>query len=161
MTGIHWRNPLLTVRAPEWVFAFYALLVHFFWEMMQTPFFQEMPAMAHWPATLFCLRATVGDVAITLVAYLMVAVVERDRGWFIEPVKGAVALYLGVGLVLTAGLEVHAVYWAHRWAYSPVMPIVPGLGIGLVPVVQWIVVPMVVLFVVRRHHLGAGKAGRG
>lgn len=161
MTSIQWRNPLLTVRTPEWVFAFYALLLHFFWEMLQTPFFAGMAAMAHWPATLFCLQATLGDVAITLVACLSAAAAARDRGWFIAPGRVELLLYMSSGLALTLALELHAVHWGKRWAYSAAMPVVPGVGVGLVPIVQWLVVPLVVLFVVRRHHLGAGKAVRG
>ncbi len=161
MTAIHWRNPFLSVRAPEWVFAFYAFLLHFLWEMLQTPFFADMPGMAHWPATLFCLQATVGDVAITLAAYWAVAAAMRGRGWFIDPGTMGVLLFLGVGLAITIVLELHAVYWAQRWAYSATMPVVPALGVGLVPILQWLAVPLVVLFVVRRHHLGVEKAGRG
>ena len=64
-----WRNPLLSLQAPEWVLAMYAFLGHFVWEMLQTPFFAGMPTMAHWPATLMCLKATIGDVVIALAEY--------------------------------------------------------------------------------------------
>ena len=35
------------------------------------------------------------------------------------------------------------------------MPIVPGLNVGLVPIVQWLILPWPALFLLRRHHIGA------
>lgn len=135
----------------------YLFLLHFVWEMLQTPFFAEMAAMPHWPATLFCLKATIGDVAIGLAAFAGGALVERSRGWFLEPSPMALIVYMLVGLAATVGLELHAVAQG-RWSYSELMPVVPGLRVGVVPLLQWIVLPCAALFLLRRHHLGAGRA---
>lgn len=54
---------------------------------------------------------------------------------------------------MTILLEWHAVYWTGRWAYSDLMPIVPFLGIGVVPILQWLVLPPAVLYFLRRHYL--------
>ena len=149
-----WNNPLLTLRTPEWVAAFYLFLVHFVWEMLQTPFFAGMPAMAHWPATLVCLKATLGDVVIGVVAFAMAALVQRDRGWFLAPTWRSLAVFIGTGLLATVLLEWHALAQG-RWSYGEMMPVVPGLGVGLLPLLQWIILPWPVLFLLRRHHLGA------
>ena len=37
------------------------------------------------------------------------------------------------------------------WTYSSLMPIIPGLGVGLVPVLQWIVLPPLVAALVARQ----------
>ena len=152
-TDTHWRSPLVTLRAPEWVFAMYAFLMHFAWEMLQTPFFSGMSTMEHWPATLLCLKATLGDVVIALAAMNLSGLALRDRGWFLAPEIQSLSVYLCVGLACTIALELHAL-WTGRWAYSSMMPTVPGLGVGLVPLLQWIVIPLATAFVVRRHHLG-------
>ncbi len=154
MSDIEWRNPLLSLRAPEWVLAMYAFLLHFVWEMLQTPLFAEMPTMAHWPATLFCLRATVGDVAIAVVAFGTVAALDGRRGWFLDPSRRSIVTYLACGVLLTIVLELHAVFWARRWSYSDLMPVIPALGVGLVPILQWIALPLATLFLLQRHHLG-------
>lgn len=154
MTAVRWRNPLTSLRTPEWVLAMYALLVNFLWEMLQTPFFADMPQMAHWPATLLCLRATTGDAGIAVAAHLAVAARWRDRGWFLAPDRPKVALLIALGVLATVLLELHAVHWAARWSYSGLMPVIPLLGVGLVPIVQWIVLPPLTLFLLRRHHLG-------
>ena len=148
-----WRSPFVTLRAPEWVFAMYAFLMHFAWEMLQTPFFAGMSDMKHWPATLMCLKATLGDVTIALAATSLAGLAARDRGWFLASDIRGIGTYFGVGLALTIALELHALRTG-RWAYSALMPTVPGLGVGLVPLLQWIVIPLATAFVVRRHHLG-------
>ena len=148
-----WRSPFVTLRAPELVVAMHAFLMHFAWEMLQTPFFAGMSDMKHWPATLMCLKATLGDVIITLVAMSLAGLAARDRGWFLGPNIPSLGTYLGVGLGSTIALELHALRTG-RWVYSALMPTVPGLGVGLVPLLQWIVIPLATAFVVRRHHLG-------
>jgi len=37
-----------------------------------------------------------------------------------------------------------------RWTYSDLMPLVPPFGTGLLPLLQWIVVPLLVLSLTRR-----------
>ncbi len=37
------------------------------------------------------------------------------------------------------------------WNYLPTMPLVPGTDIGLVPLLQWIVLPLLTVWFVRRQ----------
>jgi hypothetical protein len=154
MSNGEWNSPLLSVRTPEWVLGLYAFLLHFLWEMLQTPFFADMTGMPHWPATLLCLRATVGDVAIALAAFAAAAAMQKSRGWFVAPARNALLAYVLVGVVATVALEIHATTQG-RWSYSGLMPVIPGLGVGMVPLAQWLILPWPLLFLLRRHHLGA------
>ncbi len=154
MNDALWRSPIVTLRTPEWVLALYLFLLHFVWEMLQTPFFDGMPAMPHWPATLFCLGATLGDVAIGLLSFGAAALTQRDRGWFLSPSLAAASVFIMTGLASTVVLELHATA-VGRWAYSPLMPVLPGLRVGVVPLLQWVVLPPIALFLLRRHHLGS------
>lgn len=153
MEGIVWHHPLKSLRTPEWVLAMYLFLLHFVWEILQTPFFWSMPGMAHWTATLLCVRATLGDVVIGIACFSAVSLAWRDRGWFLAPHRAMLALYVGLGVLATLVLEMHAL-GTGRWAYAAAMPVLPGLGVGLVPVLQWLVLPPAALFILRRHHLG-------
>jgi len=38
-----------------------------------------------------------------------------------------------------------------RWAYSEAMPHLPVLGTGLLPLLQWLVIPPLVLWFIRRQ----------
>ncbi len=144
--------------APEVPLAAFAFLMHFVWEMLQTPLFVGMPTMAHWPATLFCLWATLGDVVIAIAGFEAASLVRRDRGWFLAPARFELAAYYCVGVLATMALEWHAIGWG-RWSYAASMPLLPILGTGLAPLLQWILLPGPVLYLLRRHYRGDDAGG--
>ena len=41
------------------------------------------------------------------------------------------------------------------WRYAEIMPIVPKIGIGLVPLIQWIILPLLLVWFVKRQLDGA------
>ena len=55
---------------------------------------------------------------------------------------------LAAGLGFTVFSEWYNVYVTGAWAYQPAMPLVAG--IGLTPLLQWLVVPLSMLFIARR-----------
>lgn len=148
-------GPLRQLPAiPEFNVALFALLLNFPWEFLQVPFFAEMPAMAHWDAVLFCTRATLGDVLIALVAYWVVAGVQRRRDWLRCPDARALLGFVAVGVVITIGLEWHATVLQDRWQYGELMPTLPLLGTGLAPLLQWLLLPPPIVWLARRQLLG-------
>ena len=134
--------------------AFIAFLLHFVWEFFQVPLFAGMPDMAHWDAVRFCARAALGDAVISLAAFWVVALVYRDRHWVLAPPKAAITGFIAVGVVITVALEWHATTIADRWQYGDLMPTLPVLGTGLSPLMQWILVPPLVVWIARRQILG-------
>ena len=126
-----------------------SLGLNFVWEMLQAPLFEDMLTMPRWTATWLCARASIGDAVITLVAYGSVALLARSRTWIVVPRVGQVAGYLVVGLAATVALEFLNVYVLGRWSYAPRMPLV--WGVGLAPIAQWLIVPLLVLWVARRY----------
>lgn len=139
---------------PEFNVALFALLLNFPWEFMQVPLFAEMPAMAHWDAILFCTRAALGDVLIALVAFWGVAALRRQRGWLLCPDARAVLGFVAVGIAITIGLEWHATALHQRWQYAEGMPTLPLLGTGLMPLLQWLLLPPLVAWLARRQIVG-------
>ena len=73
------------------------------------------------------------------------------------PGKGALAAYLVTGVMITIVFEWYAIYWAGRWSYSDLMPVVPVIRVGLAPLVQWIILPLAVLFFLRSHRPAGGN----
>ena len=55
-----------------------AFVLNVAWEMVQARFFADMAGLSFWDASRRCLLATVGDVAITVVAYCAVAAWVRQ-----------------------------------------------------------------------------------
>ena len=145
---------------PEVNLAIFSFAFHFVWEALQVPTYAGMAEMAHWPATLLCTRATAGDVGFALAAFWITALAARSRRWFMNPKPWQIALFLGVGIALTIGFEWYYIEISGRWVYSDLMPLVPPFGTGLSPLGQWVVVPLVVLFVLRRQTAGADALSR-
>lgn len=149
-------SPRTPLRIPSWqpwtAVGLFALLLHFVWEMLQFPLFIGMSAAPHGEATRACLIATLGDAAIILIGYGCAAAVTRSRLWALRPGTAGIAVYLAVGLALALLAEYIAVRVLARWSYAPAMPTV--LGIGLAPLLQWVVVPPLILWLVRTHVAG-------
>lgn len=128
----------------------FAFLLHFVWEMLQVPFYARMGSASHWGAVLGCARATGGDVLISLAGYAAAAAWTRDRLWLGQRHRrDALAVFLGTGVAITIVLEWLNVHVWRTWAYAPAMPAV--LGIGLAPILQWLLVPALTLWLAGRH----------
>jgi hypothetical protein len=52
------------------------------------------------------------------------------------------------GLAIAVTVELAAVHALGRWEYAARMPILPGLGVGLSPVAQMLVLPPIIFRVV-------------
>ena len=145
---------------PEWNVAVFALLLSFPWEVLQAPLFAGMANAPHVEVIKGCLQATLGDMVIMLIAYGSISLLARNRRWVLAPSRRQLALFIAIGVAITAAIEWLATrgHWVERWAYSQRMPVVPGVGIGLAPLVQWIVLPLLVVWFVRRQ-LAHGAAG--
>ena len=127
----------------------FAFLLHFLWEMAQTPFYAGMPGSRHWDAVLQCGWATAGDVVIVLCSYAAVAIATRQQYWLEKSWGWRLSAYLLIGLGVTILLEWLNVYLWGRWAYAPSMPTL--LGVGVTPLVQWIALPPLNLWLALRH----------
>ena len=66
-----------------------------------------------------------------------------------------VATFVAVGILLTVGFEFCDTNISLRWTYADLMPLVPPFGIGLSPLLQWLIIPPLVIWLTRRHLLGA------
>jgi hypothetical protein len=139
------------IEAPETNVAIFAFLLNLVWELAQVPLFAGMPTTDHWRAILVCGRATLGDVVIVLVAFGSVAVVARSRNWVLRPTVRQGVGFVAAGVVVTIIMEGLATRVLHRWAYAEAMPVLPILGVGLSPLLQWLLLPPLVLWFVRRQ----------
>jgi hypothetical protein len=139
------------IDAPETNVAIFAFLLNLPWEFVQVPLFVGMPEAGHWQAILVCGRATLGDVGIALVAFGAVALAARSRAWVLAPTPRRIGGFVAVGVLITVVLERLATGAQGRWAYAEAMPVVPLLGVGLSPLLQWIVLPPLVVWFVRRQ----------
>jgi len=134
---------------PEFDVAVFSFLLHFVWEFIQLPTYVGMAEMPHWEGTKLCLSATFGDVGFALLAYWITALAARDRDWILDQVGWQIALFIAIGVGLTIGFEYYYTQISGRWIYSDSMPLVPPFETGLSPLLQWLVIPPIVIWFTR------------
>lgn len=137
--------------SPELNVAIFALLLNFPWELLQAPLFAGLATAPHWQAVKTCAVATMGDAAIMLTAFWSVALMARSRHWLARPKPLQMIAFVLVGLGITVAIEFWATEVAGRWTYAKAMPVIPALGVGLAPMIQWLTLPLLVVWFVRRQ----------
>lgn len=142
------------LRTPEVNVAIFAFLLNFVWEFWQAPFFGSLQALSHFEGVWLCTIATGGDVVITLCAYWAASASSGSRRWVLRPRWPAIAVYIGIGMVATILLEWLATGLLKRWAYSELMPTLHVIGTGLLPFLQWLILPPVTLWLARNQIVG-------
>lgn len=145
---------MFSARVPELPFALFALLLHFPWEILQAPLWVGMANLAHAEGVRVCTIAALGDVVIAVAAYWSGALAARSRLWLLAPPRAALIAYLLIGLVLTIAYEFVATGPLAFWEYAPSQPRLPILGTGLAPVLQWLLLPPLTLWLARTYLLG-------
>lgn len=126
--------------------ALVAFAIHFAWEMGHARWYATMNELPFWTATAWCARAALWDVAISACAFVAAALAIRSWRWPRALELLPVAIYIASGLAVTIAIE----WWAvsiGRWRYAPGMATVAGVGVS--PLLQWIVVPVVLIAVAR------------
>jgi len=132
----------------------FAFLLNYPWESLQAPLFAGMRTAAHWDAVKACTQASLGDAAIMLFAYLGVAGATRDRWWFRSPLYGPITGFVCLGVIITILIEYLATTSVNPnwgWRYANSMPVLPLIGLGLTPLLQWLLIPPIAIWFVRRQ----------
>lgn len=135
--------------APLWCFsALFTVSVPFnyLWEMAQSVLFVGMD----WTRAftwLHCFMASLGDGVLVWIIFVVGWFTFKRTDWFVYPHGRHYSVMLIVGLCLGVAVEWIAVRLVNRWAYTEQMPLIPGLAIGLVPVIQMVVLPPAIFFV--------------
>lgn len=138
-------------RLPEFNIAVFSFLLNFVWEFLQAPTYAGMVELGHWDGFKLCTSATVGDVGFALTAFWVASLVARSRRWILQPTSFQMLVFIGVGVALTVGFEYYYTNVSLRWTYSELMPLVPPLGTGLSPLLQWLFIPLLVVWFTRRQ----------
>jgi hypothetical protein len=106
------------------------------------------------------IHCTGGDILITAVTVTAAAALARlfcwrAFGW--RMVFTAIAL----GAAYTIFSEWLNVEIRHSWSYTAAMPVLPVLGTGLAPLLQWLVVPGLALAIIGYRYRRRAPGSRG
>ena len=146
-----WRRWVALRDLPELNVAIFALLLNFPWEFLQAPLFVGMAAAPHWEATQICAAAALSDAGLTLIGYWVVSICLRSRRWVKAPGAWSIVGFVGGLVVLNVGIEKVATEQFGIWRYAAAMPVVPVLRVGLLPLLQWLLLPPATVWLVRRQ----------
>ena len=93
-------------------------------------------------------HCTVGDAAIALALFAVTAIALQRRDWPLSrPWTGGVIVVIGA-ITFTTWSEWYNVYRAGAWGYATSMPLI--FGIGLTPLLQWLILPPVMVVAYRK-----------
>ena len=94
------------------------------------------------------LHCTLGDVVIALAMFVLAGIGLRRADWpALHPWIGGAIVVIGA-MGFTAWSEWYNVYRAGNWGYTSSMPMI--FGIGLSPLLQWLILPPVIVGVYRK-----------
>lgn len=120
-----------------------AFLLNFAWEMAQMPLYKNMePGLQ---STIFCGVASIADGILVMLLYFSFALVYKETFWLRKhKAKRIFALTMagGIGAVFAELRHVAS----GSWSYTDVMPLVPGINVGLSPVLQFMLLPTIIYY---------------
>lgn len=102
---------------------------------------------AAWRAALHC---TLGDAAIAFACVMATTILARPIPW-LRRAEHADAVIVAMGVLTTIVIEWISTRWLGRWTYRESMPLVPLVGIGLSPLAQWVVIPLIAIRILQRR----------
>ena len=121
-----------------------AFLLNFAWEVIQGPLYEGYVYDIQHIA--FCALASVADTIMVLLLYLVCALTyNKNPFWLKElaiPRILIVILVGGIGAVLTEMKHLNE----GNWAYAESMPIIPIVDVGLSPVLQFMLLPILTYY---------------
>lgn len=147
---LHRKPGNILLNSPEFNVAIFAFLLNFVWEFIQVPYFEGMQEMSHWEGIKFCTGATFSDAIIAVFCFWSVAIF-RSRSWITRPGKIDLFAFTALGVLSAIIIEWYSVEIIHRWAYVETYPVLPILGTGLTPLLQWILLPPLIVWFVKRQ----------
>lgn len=116
-------------------------IVNLVWELVQMPLYKDADYTISHMA--FCALASVADALMVLLIYLVLALIFKKSFWVQNARWQSFIIVIIVGAIGAILSEMRHLSLGN-WAYSDAMPIIPIVNVGLIPVLQFMVLPSVV-----------------
>ena len=130
-----------------------AVPLNYMWELGQSTLY--LPPSRLRDIWWHCFKASLGDGLLVALIYGFCALLFGKSNWYVHIRASRYATMLATALAIGVLIE-WAALETHRWSYAATMPLVPGLQIGLVPVVQMLVLPLLA-FLIARTMIGGDR----
>jgi len=141
------ESRVMGLGTPEYRIVILALPLFLVWEILQSLFYTDT-FTASWRQLLYNrIHCAIGDGTILLGAFWFAALFW-GRTWIARKEILPAVVFVAGALTCTIVSEYRNVHVAQNWAYSQWMPTISGIGV--IPVVQWMVIPSVIVHNLRR-----------
>ena len=146
------KKRIQILAEPETNLFLFAFLLNFVYEVWQAPYYEfySSPSLADKVRDLT--HCSFGDGMIILVCSWVVSALVRSRNWVLHPTPKLTFLFTSIGLAVTLTIETYRVNVSQVYGV-PVLA-VPTLGLSGLAVIQWIILPPLILYLARRHIVG-------
>lgn len=158
------HNPVtLRIIARAGLWSVLAFVLNLTWEIAQARLYTIWAEADGLSLAWALLHCSLGDVAIALAMFAMTGIALWRADWPAScPWKGGAAAVIGA-VAFTTWSERHNVYHTGAWSYTSDMPTI--YGIGLFPLLQWLIIPPTMVMAYRAllpvlFGKSEGRAGR-
>lgn len=117
--------------------------LNFIWEISQM-FLYEDHVTSFWNFMLVHIKASLGDVLIFLIIYVIGTLIFQNRKWFLKNYSAIYIFASAFGFAIAIIIEKYALATG-RWQYNDLMPIIPFFKVGLSPVLQLVIIPFIII----------------
>lgn len=139
-------NPILN-------FLFFSFVLNATWEWIQSPFFVDITSDLN-TIIWYRIHCTIGDTFILMIGYMLVSFYYKNLSWIYDSNVKHHAMFVLMGVTYTVFSEYINVNIRNSWSYSEYMPLLPYTNIGIIPLVQWVILPPVIIFITKRQVRG-------
>jgi hypothetical protein len=124
-----------------------SVVAHLVWEILQLPLYTLWSTGTHRQQAFAVVHCTLGDAMIAGLSLLLALSIFARATW---PRACGARVYVA-SLAFGVGYTIYS-EWLNinvrgSWAYSDLMPVLPMIGTGLAPLLQWFVIPTFALWV--------------
>tara|TARA_R110000787_G_scaffold82392_2_gene178046 strand:+ start:566 stop:1048 length:483 start_codon:yes stop_codon:yes gene_type:complete len=130
---------------------------HLFWEFAHSPLYTLWRSGSPVQIVSDVAQCTLGDIAIAAAAIFAGWWLLRRSFWPPTARFAFAVTTVATGFLLTVVIEWASIHLLARWSYDARMPVLPYVHVGISPVLQWLIVPSVSLWLAFRAERSGSK----
>lgn len=137
------KSTMLRIIARTGLWSALSFLLNLAWEIAHVRLYTIWATEGGMNVAWAVLHCTIGDVVIALAMFALTGIVLWRMDWpESRPWIGCIIVIFGA-MIFTVWSEWYNVYRAGNWGYTASMPML--FGIGLSPLLQWLILPPVMV----------------
>lgn len=118
-----------------------SFLLNFAWELIQIPLYKDsFYSIGH---IAFCALASLADAIMVLLLYFGFALIFRNPFWMKHLNWKRIVMVILAGGTGAVMAEIRHLSFG-TWAYADLMPIIPVINVGISPVLQFMILPLLI-----------------